>query len=332
MHTVYYIILALSSFLFASIGIWAAYLVLKRYELFDSPNARSNHTSPVPTGAGIAFILVSISFLMVANAPENLLWGALLLTIVSFIDDRLALPINRRLGVQLIAVLLALGTIDGPVLQGLVPLWLDYPIVVLLWLWFINLYNFMDGIDEITVTETSSIGVGIMVLAFTVTDIPRALAIDSVIIVAAVLAFYPWNRHPASLFMGDAGSVPLGFLMGYLLFNLAGAGYWQAALILPAYYLTDATVTLVRRGIARKPIWRAHSEHAYQKAVRGGRTHAQVARTILALNLFLIALACASVISPLAATGILAIAYVLVVITYIILSRPQRIARNALAA
>lgn len=333
MHTTYYIILAISTFLFASLGVYAAYLVLQKFELFDTPNERSNHTRPVPTGAGIAFILPVIGFLIVVNAPENLLWGTLLLTLVSFMDDRKYLPVTHRMGVQLIAVLLALGTVDGPILQGYVPLWLDYPIKILVWMWFMNLTNFMDGIDEITVTETGSICIGLVALGLFVSDVPRWLAIDGIIILAGVLAFFPWNRHPANLFMGDAGSIPLGFLLAYLLLSLAGSGHPHAALILPAFYLCDAGITLMRRALARKPVWQAHSEHFYQRAVRSGWSHRDVSRTVMTLNLFLIALACMSTAGDAIADVTLAIAYVMTgIVLWYLVRRQPRIHADAMAA
>ena len=332
MYTLYYIILAVSTFLFAGLAVYAAYVILNKYELFDAPTERSNHANPVPTGAGIAFILVALGFLIVANAPENLLWGTLILCLVGFIDDMRGVPIVHRFGVQCIAVLLAMGTVQMPLLQGIVPLWLDYPIMLLLWLWFINLFNFMDGIDEISVMESAAIAAGIAVLGFTVPDIPRSLAIDAVIIIAAVLAFYPWNRHPAALFMGDAGSLPLGFLMGYLLLSLAGHGYWEAALILPAYYLTDATVTLGRRVIKRQAPWQAHSEHFYQKAVRAGRSHAQVAHSVLTVNIFLVAFACLSVMKGPVSYAMLALAYAMSVAFCVLLARPPKVSADEMAA
>lgn len=332
MHTLYYIILGVSTFLFASLAVYAAYLVLKKFELLDAPGERSNHDNPVPTGAGLAFILVALGFLIVANAPENLLWGAFILCLTGFIDDRQALPVKHRLGVQLIAVLLAMGTVQMPIVQGVVPLWLDYPLMLLVWLWFINLFNFMDGIDEITVVESGTIGIGVAILGFAIPDIPRALAIDAVIILAAVLAFYPWNRHPAALFMGDAGSLPLGFLMGYLLLSLAGHGYWQAALILPAYYLTDATITLGRRALKRERLWQAHSEHFYQKAVRAGRSHAQVSRSVLTVNVFLVAFACLAVMNEPVRLAMLVLAYAMSIAFCVLLSRPPKVSADEMAA
>ena len=294
MYAVYYIILIFSTLLFSLAAVGVAHFLFSRLELFDNPNERSNHKSPVPTGAGIAFILMGLGFMMVAGASANLLFAATLLAVVSFIDDVRTLPVARRLGVQLMAVIIAITDLHGAVFQGLFPMWLDRTLVLLAWMWFINLYNFMDGIDGITISETAGIGIGIGFLGLFIDEVPRALAIDALIMVAAVIGFYPWNRHPAKLFMGDSGSVPLGFVMAFLLFSLATHGQWAAALILPAYYLCDATFTLAKRMAAGKKIWQAHSEHAYQRAVRSGRPHDQVVYYIQMLNVLLIVLSVAS--------------------------------------
>lgn len=318
MHTLYYIVLVVSTVLFSSLVLAGAYLLLSRLPFLDNPNERSNHATPVPTGAGLAFIISALAFLLVANAPGNILLPAFLLCLLSFVDDVSSLSVLKRLAAQAIAVTVAITAIDGPVFQGLLPLWADRIVVGLIWMWFINLYNFMDGIDGISVGETVSVGIGLTLLGFYVPDVPRSIAIDAVIVVAAVAAFYPWNRHPAKLFMGDAGSIPLGFIIGFLLFNLAAAGYWAAALILPAYYLADASVTIVRRLFSGKPVWQAHSEHFYQKAVRAGRAHDQVVSKIVTLNVLLIVLALVSTMDEMSAYISLGIAYAA---TFVLLHR-----------
>ncbi len=309
MHTAYYIILAFSSFLFSALALTIMWQVQKRYAILDNPNARSNHASPIPTGFGFAFMLMALGFLLVSNAPGAILWPAFGLLIVSFIDDIREVPALKRFGFQMIAVIIAVDSIHAPVFQGLLPFWLDQLVTGLLWLWFINLYNFMDGIDELTLTETGSIGMGLMLLGMLIPDVPRHIAIDAVIILAAIAAFWPLNRHPAHAFMGDAGSVTLGLLMGYLLFKLAASGHWQAALILPAYYLMDATLVLGKRLLRREKIWQAHSQHYYQRVVRAGYSHRFVSRKILTLNVFLIALAFISVTQGIYALIALGIAY-----------------------
>ncbi len=324
MHTVYYIILIVSSALFSAMTIAGAYLLLVRAANFDMPDERSNHTTPVPTGLGIAFMTICIGFLLVANAKIALILAAVLLTVTSFMDDMKSQPILHRLGFQAIAVIMCLTTIDGQVFQGLLPIWAEYLVITVLWLWFINLYNFMDGIDEITITETGCITIGLVILGLFVEEVPRYISIDAVIIAACVLVFYPWNAHPAKAFMGDAGSIPLGLLIGYLLLNTAASGHWQAALILPAYYLCDAGITLLRRAMRGEKIWQAHSEHFYQKAVRLGRSHHHVAQRILALNLFLITLACLSIFDHAMGYGALVLAYISTLILLYRFTQPSR--------
>src|SRR5690606_38610057 len=117
----------------------------------------------------------------------------------------------------------------------------------------------------------------------------------------------------ARIFLGDVGSVPLGLLLGYLLLQLAGAGHAVAALILPAVFLADASFTLLRRLMRGERIYEAHSSHCYQRAIRGGMPHNQVAREVLEVNMVLIALAALSVTLPLPwQWAVLAVAYLLV--------------------
>jgi UDP-N-acetylmuramyl pentapeptide phosphotransferase/UDP-N-acetylglucosamine-1-phosphate transferase len=105
---------------------------------------------------------------------------------------------------------------------------------------------------------------------------------------APAAGFLVWNWHPARLFLGDVGSVPLGFALGWLLLHAAIAGYWAAALILPLYYLADATITLGRRALRGAKIWQAHREHFYQRAVARGRGHDAVVGAIAVGNVVLI--------------------------------------------
>jgi UDP-N-acetylmuramyl pentapeptide phosphotransferase/UDP-N-acetylglucosamine-1-phosphate transferase len=144
----------------------------------------------------------------------------------------------------------------------------------------------MDGIDGITGTETACLGVGLHIVAW-----PSGDALLAALLAAAALGFLRWNWQPARLFLGDVGSVPLGYLLGYLLLAEAGRGGWAASLILPLYYLADATWTLMRRLFRGERIWQAHREHFYQRAVRAGLAHAAVVRRILAADIGLIALA-----------------------------------------
>ncbi len=127
----------------------------------------------------------------------------------------------------------------------------------------------MDGIDGISSVETVSIGIGITILAGSL-GWESLGQTYSLVLAGAATGFLWWNWQPARVFLGDVGSVPLGFLLGWLLLNLAANGYWLQALILPLYYIADATLTLLERLIRRKKIWEAHRDHYYQQAVQKG--------------------------------------------------------------
>ncbi|CAN0515829.1 unnamed protein product [Laminaria digitata] len=181
--------------------------------------------------------------------------------------------------------------LPGPVFLGLFPLWLDLAIAAIGWVWFVNLFNFMDGIDGISGVEATCIGGGIALVGFLALGSQSTLPWHGLIIAAAATGFLVWNWHPAKIFLGDIGSIPLGYLLGWLLLLLAASGYLPAAIILPLYYLVDATLTLLRRLQRGEKVWQAHREHYYQKAVQNGRTHAQVSIAVALTNTGLVALA-----------------------------------------
>ena len=287
--------------------------LLRRRGVLDIPNERSSHSSPTPRGGGIAvagvlfaawlgFWLSGTGGLAAPHFWIILAAGAALAVISWFDDVRGGLPPTVRLGAQAIAVgagLMALPEGAG-VFQGALPPALDLALSGLIWLWFVNLFNFMDGIDGISGVEAASIGGGIALIAVYKPD----ASIDPLLaatVSAAAVGFLCWNWHPAKIFLGDVGSVPLGFLLGWLLLNLASGGAWAAAAILPLYYLADATITLARRALRGEMIWQAHREHFYQRAVRNGRSHAAVSLGVALCNVILVGLAMLSMTWPWAA-------------------------------
>jgi len=281
-------------------GTRLALSVLARRHVLDHPNERSSHTRPTPSGGGIAVIAVIIvSWTMIgwgASEPPAGLWPLLavgvFLAAVSFIDDLRSLPPVPRLAAQAAAVafILIQSPLQGPVFAGLLPPPADTIVAGILWVWFINLFNFMDGIDGIAGVETAAIGIGIALVAVLIGDDGSA-ALVGLTAAGAAAGFLCWNWQPAKIFMGDVGSVPIGFLLGWLLLGLASQGQWAAALILPLYFLGDATITLIRRGLRGEKVWTPHRQHYYQQAVKRGESHASVTGAVAQANVFLIALA-----------------------------------------
>lgn len=304
----YLLSIALSVFIFSFLGCHIVRQILELTQTLDMPNERSNHQTPVPRGGGIAVIFAIISFMLITGAQSPLLWAAIGLAIISFIDDREGVPIKQRLLVQIAAVALSLMELEGLVFQGIIPFWADRFLAGCLLVGFLNLTNFMDGIDGITGAHVISIGLGFIAVAFASTQFGIGLMTDGIILIAACAGFLMLNWHPAKLFMGDVGSIPLGLITGLILLSIAAAGHPVAAIILPAYYLVDGGLTFLSRLLKGEKVWEAHSQHGYQKAVRNGWPHDEVVRWMSAFNLILIALATLSIVLPSFAIPALAIA------------------------
>lgn len=282
--------------------------LLARYAL-ARPNARSSHVVPTPQGGGIAvvaatFVAAIPALLMLTPADQQLqvwiLFAAMaFLAVVGAVDDIRTIAVAPRLIMQFIAVgiVAALLPADVHVLQVL-PLTVERALLVLAGVWFVNLTNFMDGIDWMTVTEVTAITVGLALLAL-LGALPPAAAIVAIALLGATVGFAPFNRPVARLFLGDVGSLPIGLILFWLLAQLAGRGHLAAALLLPLYYLADATLTLLLRITRGESVLHAHRTHFYQRATNvGWSVPAIVARVALA-NALLVLLAVVSVWMPL---------------------------------
>lgn len=281
------------------------------------PNQRSSHTVPTPQGGGIAVVpaaLLTAGLALVLGGGElptgasylGLVGAAAVaLTGVGFIDDMRGLSVGSRLLSQILAVSLAVLLMPSElrVLPPLVPLPIERALLMGAALWFVNLFNFMDGIDLISAVETVAITLGIALLA-ALGAIPAAYGTIAVALLGAMLGFVPWNAPPARLFLGDAGSLPIGFLLAVLLIHLAAANALAAAIILPLYYLADASITLIRRFVRGERVWEAHRQHFYQRATRNGLTVLETVGYIAALDVVLIALAVAAMMQGTLSAGI----------------------------
>lgn len=296
---------------------------LRRRAILDHPVERSSHRIPVPRGGGIAVMAVLVAAWLALLAAGTLapvvavLVGAsAALAALSWRDDLAGLPILLRLLAHIAAVAVGLSLLpETRLLPGLLPLWLDRLAAGLLWVWFVNLFNFMDGIDGITGVETAALGLGTALVLALAGATDDGTAIMALTVGAAGAAFLAWNWHPARLILGDVGSVSLGYVLGWLLLHLAGRSLWAPAVILPLYYLADASLTMVWRIFRRESFWQAHRRHFYQRAAARDGNHAAVARLVAGGDAALVALALLAVSRPFLAL-VLAIAVVAVMLAW----------------
>jgi UDP-GlcNAc:undecaprenyl-phosphate/decaprenyl-phosphate GlcNAc-1-phosphate transferase len=245
----------------------------------DVPNERSLHVRPLPRSGGIAMMSGIFAGFAILQTPLVVVLCAGLLVVVSHFDDLHALPIPIRLGVQTAAAAgFAFGSFPFAGLPFLVP-------IIVGILWVTNLYNFMDGSDGLaggmTVFGFAFLGAGAWMSADDV------LLIECAIVGAAAAAFLLFNFPPARLFMGDAGSITIGFLAAA--FSLVGWRDGDWPLWFPAEvfapFIADSTLTLLKRMVAREPFWKAHKKHYYQRLIRMGWSHRRTTLSEYALML-----------------------------------------------
>jgi UDP-N-acetylmuramyl pentapeptide phosphotransferase/UDP-N-acetylglucosamine-1-phosphate transferase len=311
------LLLALSALIAAAmlsaLVTWAIRPLLLRHAL-ARPNARSSHRIPTPQGAGIAVIaaaLVVAGAIMVRagttdlKVPVAMFAASLFIAVVGFADDVKSIDVLPRLLLQAAAVGAIIFTSSGDLrIAPVCPLWIERGLLLLAGLWFVNLVNFMDGLDLMTVAEVVPITAAMVMLGISA-DFPASATLVAAALCGAMLGFAPFNRPVAKIFLGDVGSLPIGLVLGWCLLQFALDGQFAAALLLPMYYLCDATVTLLRRMARREAFWAAHRSHFYQRATDNGFSVWRVVREVFALNVVLAALAIGSVAAQSAGVKIL---------------------------
>jgi UDP-N-acetylmuramyl pentapeptide phosphotransferase/UDP-N-acetylglucosamine-1-phosphate transferase len=284
--------------------------VLVRYAL-ARPNARSSHMAPTPQGGGIAVTgaaLLSggaaLTFLAIAApALPVIVIATLALALVGAVDDIRPLPALPRFMLQTIAVLSVVVVSGVRFFADWVPGGVETALVVFAGLWFVNLVNFMDGLDWITVAEMIPLTAFVAAAGF-FGFLPFPVTVLGAALCGALLGFAPFNKPVARLFLGDVGSLPIGLLVGWMLLELAGTGAVAAAFLLPMYHLMDATITLLKRLGRGERVWEAHRSHFYQRATVNGFSALSVSVHVLGLNLVLAALAAATLVRPIVAVQI----------------------------
>ncbi|ODP31240.1 glycosyltransferase family 4 protein [Pandoraea sp. ISTKB] len=240
----------------------------------DVPNHRSLHTRPTPRVGGWGIVPVAAIGIW-QLAPSLWLIALLMLFVaaISQIDDRRGLPARVRFAAHLFVVITTVS-----VYPAAVPIW-ALAVIAMLMVWLVNLYNFMDGADGLAGGMTLFGFAGYAAAAMLSANAAPSLALASLAVAGAAAGFLYFNFHPARIFLGDAGSISLGFLAGAF-------GYWGwrddvwpiwfPALVFSPF-ICDASVTLLRRLLRGEKIWEAHREHYYQRMVRSGMGHAKTA-------------------------------------------------------
>jgi UDP-N-acetylmuramyl pentapeptide phosphotransferase/UDP-N-acetylglucosamine-1-phosphate transferase len=262
-------------------------------KLFDIPNERSLHDRPTPKGGGVAIVLtwyIGISVLWFCGIIEQSLYFALMtgiiLAIVSLIDDISGIKPYIRLIVHFLTAIIAFYF-----LEGLRPLVLPgvhfnynyfvYPIAIVGMVWFINLFNFMDGVDGFASIEVITICSVLFVMSGNIANI---------LLISCVAGFLFWNWPKAKIFMGDVGSTQLGFILVVLGIYFHNTYKFSILnwIMLSSPFWFDATLTLYRRWRHGEKLSEAHRKHVYQRIVQSGFSHLKVNMWLVAINCFVL--------------------------------------------
>ncbi len=295
---------------FACLSIKLLIIILMHYKIFDIPNKRSNHIYPTPKGAGLIltlYICGSIFFYMTQgiiqiNLFKEITILMLVLSIFSFIDDLYSISFLKKLLFQILIISLGTYLLNSKInlfcssTYNSLSWIMNYEfyknfiriIIFVFWMWILNLFNFMDGIDGLTASQVLTFNIGLICLS-TLGQINENFSHVGIIVFAIYLGFLYYNKPPAKIFLGDSGSISIGFFIGgIIIITFLEHKNFISLFILILYYLFDTTLTLLRRFVDKQNIFSAHSQHFYQKKVRNGFSHALVLNKIIFINILLI--------------------------------------------
>jgi UDP-N-acetylmuramyl pentapeptide phosphotransferase/UDP-N-acetylglucosamine-1-phosphate transferase len=266
-----------------------------------------------------------------ANVASLTLLSAavLLIAAVGVMADKRPIAATPRLVLQSFAIVAVLATLPPDLrLLPVLPWWSERILLLIGALWFVNLVNFMDGLDWMTVVEAVPITAALAAIGL-LGYLPWPDTVISLALCGATIGFAFFNRPVAELFLGDVGSLPIGLLLGWLLLVLAGSGARTAAVLLPLYYLADSTITLLRRAVRSEPVWQAHRSHFYQRATDRGFRVIQVVARVFAINVALAALALATILLPSPTTDIAAVSVGMALVAWLLVVFARGPARHS---
>jgi UDP-GlcNAc:undecaprenyl-phosphate/decaprenyl-phosphate GlcNAc-1-phosphate transferase len=241
---------------------------LSRFAL-DAPNHRSLHKVAIPRSGGVAMMLgLLVAIYCLGFKPLLIIICGL--AAISLFDDKFDLSAKSRLFTHILLAIYWVNTTAPTTVLVLITL-------VLALVWMTNLYNFMDGSDGMA-GGMAFFGFSAYAIGFHWSGMHEWVLV-CLCVVATACAFLLFNFHPAKIFMGDAGSIPLGFLAGSLGiygWHLHCWLFWFPVLVFSPF-IVDATVTLIKRLLKREKVWQAHREHYYQRLIQLGWGHRKTA-------------------------------------------------------
>ena len=283
-------------FLISWLGIFIYRKIAVKKSILAYSNFRMLHEGSIPKGGGIVFSFIFVACVSVlwwfGKLPEDIFWvlgvGGFVAALFGFLDDLINIRASQKMIVQVCLSGWTLYWFGGPVLSeiNLIPNFISIPFFLFFLVWVINAYNFMDGIDGMASSGAVFIS-GTLAIVMLITDGSLELAILFFLLIASVGAFMIFNWPPASIFMGDAGSVFLGYVFGSLILDTilnVEISVWTWLTVF-GYFIADTTVTQIARVILVKNWYGAHRSHAYQNLARITGSHLKITMGVTAYNL-----------------------------------------------
>ena len=312
-----YILLIVLSFVTVLVGVNYYISFAKKYEILAYKNFRALHDNPMPRGGGVVFALVFILAVIAVSIIDKVDHDTMLAVciggtsaiIIGFIDDTINMRKTPKFVLQCCLAVWILLCFKGGYLITIerIPVWFSLVFTIISLVWLMNLYNFMDGVDGMAISGSVSIS-GFLLMVLLITSGPKDLILIFLLLAVCSLAFLIYNWHPAKIFMGDSGSLFLGYIFGALIIKTTLTGdinFWTW-LIVFSYFVADTTTTTIMRILLVKKWYGEHRGHAYQNLARLWGSHSKVTVYVLLFKvLWLLPLAICSCVNyelaPLAA-------------------------------